>query len=869
MVDVAKKITEIGQSLWLDYISRDLLNSGKLDRLVGAGIITGITSNPSIFEKAISGSSDYEVDLQRILASDEADPYDAFVQLAVEDIRNACDVLLPVYKTTAAVDGFVSLEVPPGIENNVQKTVTEAKRLFNLVDRPNVMIKVPGTNAGVQSLTELIAVGVNVNVTLLFSITMYKKVAHAYIAGLEQLLEKGEDLSQIASVASFFVSRLDTAVDEILDGDSPLRGTAAIANARSAYGNFEEIFSGQRWGKLVNQGARVQRPLWASTSTKNPQYRDTLYFEELLAPNTVNTLPEPTLDAILDHGNVQLPTRNVWDSGHSDLAMLSSAGVDLEDVTKKLLEDGLASFEKDFLKLLEQLHSRIKFSPSRYVVQDSVFGSLEKRVDEQIAVLEKNNIVHRIWEEDYTLWSSEKTEVSNRLGWLNSPGEVVKNAPSYLSLRKKLLSEGFTDFILIGMGGAVLAPEVLARIQEGEGLKLHLLDTTNPDEINALVSSLDLETTFFIISSKSGSTLETSTLCSYFWEKVSDSRKFIAITDHGTELEKFARAHRFRHIELGIATVGGRFSAISPFGMLPASLCGLDPTQIALRADEMFSACRATDINTNPGAYLGVVLGVAARSGREKLVLSFPSEMQPFASWVEQMIAESTGKEGLGIVPVIAPSFNQGSDCIFVSYNDSVGITESEDEVVVHLPYIDPSQIGAEFARWEFATAVAAHILGIQPFDQKNVQEAKDATLRVLSGTTTDMKGIGINELLQNIEPSYYIALLCWLPRTKELEDQLAVIQHAFIERYGIAVTIGFGPRYLHSTGQLHKGGSDNTLFIFIEQVNQNDIAIEGKSFSFNDLNKAQAQGDVESLSDRKRLIARVTLSELTSFLDE
>ena len=231
MADVAKQISEIGQSLWLDYISRDLLNSGKLSRLVETGVITGMTSNPSIFEKAISGSSDYESDLQKILKSGETDPYNSFLRLAVDDIRAACDVQHSVYKRTDAVDGYVSLEVPPGIEDDVQETIDEATRLFDLVDRQNVMIKVPGTNAGVQSLTELTSRGINVNVTLLFSVGMYEKVAHAYIEGLEKLLKKGCDLSRIASVASFFVSRLDTAVDEILDKDSSLRGTAAIANA--------------------------------------------------------------------------------------------------------------------------------------------------------------------------------------------------------------------------------------------------------------------------------------------------------------------------------------------------------------------------------------------------------------------------------------------------------------------------------------------------------------------------------------------------------------------------------------------------------------------------------------------------------------
>ena len=869
MADVAKQISEIGQSIWLDYISRDLLNSGKLSRLVETGVITGMTSNPSIFEKAISGSSDYESDLQKILKSGETDPYNSFLRLAVDDIRAACDVLHSVYKRTDAVDGYVSLEVPPGIEDDVQETIDEATRLFDLVDRQNVMIKVPGTNAGVQSLTELTSRGINVNVTLLFSVGMYEKVAHAYIEGLEKLLKKGGDLSRIASVASFFVSRLDTAVDEILDKDSSLRGTAAIANARVAYERFEEIFSGERWNQLVEHGARVQRPLWASTSTKNPQYRDTLYFEELLAPNTVNTLPEATLDAVLDHANVQLPTSTVWTSGSSDLNMLLSVDLDLDGITDQLLVDGLASFEKDFLKLLEQLRLRIEFSPSRCVVQKSFLGTFEDEVHKQIAELEKTNFVQRIWEKDHTLWSLEKDEVSNRLGWLDSSSEVVKNAASYIDLKKVLLAEGFTDLLLIGMGGAVLAPEVLAQTQEGKGLRLHVLDTTSPDEINTVINSLNLETTIFIISSKSGSTLETRMLCSYFWEKISDPRRFIAITDVGTELEEFARSHQFRHVELGLTSVGGRSSAISPFGMLPAALCGFDPVQFALRADEMLSACKEINIAKNPGAFLGVILGVAGKFGHTKLLVSLPPDLEPFFNWIEQMLAESTGKSGVGIVPLAGESFEQISDCVFVSYLQDLKIKTDDSRVVVQLPYLDPVQIGAEFARWEFATAVAGHILGIQPFDQKNVQEAKDATLRVLEGVENNGEAQEIGELLRNVTSSDYLALLCWLPRTQENLEKVQNIKGALMKRFGVSVSVGFGPRYLHSTGQLHKGDPENVAFIFIEEPNGTDLGIEGETFSFNDLNKAQAQGDFESLCARGRSISRVTLTELQSIVND
>ncbi|MGH2631911.1 MAG: transaldolase [Tepidiformaceae bacterium] len=356
-VIATQQLVANGQSPWLDFIRRDLLTSGQFAKMVKDGWVTGVTSNPTIFEKAIAGSNDYDDALAALASKGPIGAYDAFVEIASDDIRGAADGLRGVYDATSGVDGYVSFELPPGIERDVAASVKEAKRLFTLLDRPNVMIKVPGTQEGCEALRELIAAGVNVNMTLMFALSVYEQCVEAYFAGLEQRLAAGQPINQLSSVASFFVSRVDTAVDGKLPADSPLRGKIAIANARVVYGHFMKRHSGPRWKKLKAAGARVQRPLWASTGTKNPAYSDVMYVEGLVAADTINTMPEATIHALLDHGHVKPSIVDAIPAAEQDLAAAKAAGIDLDAVTAKLLVDGLASFEGDFTKLLGRVES--------------------------------------------------------------------------------------------------------------------------------------------------------------------------------------------------------------------------------------------------------------------------------------------------------------------------------------------------------------------------------------------------------------------------------------------------------------------------------------------------------------------------------
>ena len=868
-----EQLIQYGQSVWLDYIRRGLLRSGEVDRMVADGWITGMTSNPTIFDKAISESGDYEEALQAIIRMGEADPYDAFVALASEDIQLAADALRPVYESTAAVDGYVSLEVPPGIEHDREATVAEALRLFRLVDRANVMIKVPGTPAGVEALAELIAAGVNVNVTLLFSVDVYERVAEAYIAGLERRLETGEPLDTIASVASFFVSRVDTAVDSQLPADSPLLGQIAVANARYAYARFQALFAGERWERLASAGARPQRPLWASTGTKNPAYSDTLYVETLIFPETVNTLPQATLDAVLDHLSVTPTPAEALDDAARLLAEAAEAGIDMTAVTDRLLVDGLASFEESYKALMAKLDRRLSTAPGRQPASTRSLAALAGPVEERLAALRREEVVRRLWMRDHTVWKADPTEISNRLGFLAAPEQSLEAAPDLAAFAREVAAEGCTDVVLMGMGGSSLAAGVLhAALGTAAGaLKLHLPDTTDPEELLALEARLDLERTLFIASSKSGGTIETSALLAYFWAKVADGSRFAAITDEGTTLDALAQERGFRRVFHGHPEIGGRYSALSVFGMAPAALIGADVGQLAMRAQEMFDACRRTMPSENPGALLGAVLGEAVLAGRDKLTLVLPDELRELGVWIEQMVAESLGKEGTGVVPIegepLAGPETYGEDRLFVALGEHEGLDalEAAGQPVVRLPYSDAAQLPAEFARWEIATAIAGHILGVQPFDQPNVQDAKDATARVLAAPAPPPQTPPLAEVLSSLQAGDYLALLAYLPRTPEHAETLQNLRLLLRDRHGVATTVGFGPRYLHSTGQLHKGGPPSGVFVQIVRDEPVDAPVPGKPYTFAQLKAAQAQGDLEALLARGRRVARVTMEELAA----
>ncbi|TMD21325.1 MAG: bifunctional transaldolase/phosoglucose isomerase [Chloroflexi bacterium] len=907
------ELSEAGTSVWLDYIRRSLITSGELQRMIEEDAVVGMTSNPTIFEKAIGGSSDYDEALRKLIAGDKSDE-EVMLSLIVEDIQMAADVLKPVYDRTKHKDGYVSIEVLPRVANDTEATITMAHDLWERVRRPNIFVKIPATDEGLPAIEQCIADGVNINITLMFSIKVYEDVARAYIRGLQRRAKAGKPVD-IASVASFFVSRVDTSVDKLLEQKiaaardpaerqrlQKLLGKAAVANAKLAYRAFQRIVNEPEFAELRRQGAPVQRCLWASTGTKNPHYSDVMYVEELIGPETVNTMPQQTMTAFKEHGEVRPSLLENLAGAEQVMRELDAIGIDMDKVTYDLQVDGVKLFADSVTKLLEEIgNKKEQLKTGGVGAHEAQLGVIDGAVNRRLAQLEQAAVVRRISEKDAALWKSNGTderEIRDRLGWLQVADRMEERVPELNDLRTQLVGEGFTDAVLMGMGGSSLAPEVFRQTFGAArgALDVHVLDTTDPAAIAAVEQSIDLKKTAFIVASKSGTTLETLSHYRYFFERAGrNGRQFIAITDPGTSLADEAAARGFRRAFLNPPDIGGRYSALSYFGLVPAGLGGVDLAALLDRVATMMQACSpSVPVGENPGAWLGAVLAEAAKAGRDKVTIIAPAPVRSFGTWAEQLIAESTGKEGKGLVPVADEALGSpdvyGSDRLFVRLalpgrtDDEAARVEALSKAghpVVTLKLNDALSLGAEFFRWEYAIAVAGAILGINVFDQPNVQEAKDLTRKVLSEGNPPTVGEGIRwagqqgatldaalqSLLAQIHPGDYLALLAYIPPNPEHDRALDAIRLAIRDKYRIATTVGYGPRYLHSTGQLHKGGPNTGVFLQVVGDDLNDLPIPGERFSFGILKQAQALGDFQALRNHGRRVLRVQLRDVAQGL--
>ena len=897
MSNPVQEVQSLGQSIWYDNIRRGLIKSGELQRLIDLGV-SGVTSNPTIFEKAIAGSTDYDEALLK-LALDDKNPQAVFEALAIEDIRAAADLLRPIYDRTDGADGYASLEVSPHLAHDTEGATAEARRLFAALDRPNVMVKVPATPEGIPVVRLLIGEGINVNVTLIFSLDMYAEVSEAYIGGLEDLAQAGGDLTKVASVASFFVSRLDSTVDARLEeaiGDghadlSALLGKAAIANAKLAYQVFQNTFSDNRFASLRERGARVQRPLWASTGTKNQAYSDVLYVESLIGPDTVNTVPEATLTAFLEHGRATETITQDGQGAQLTIKSLEKAGVSMSQVTGKLLADGVKAFADSYDKLLANIHDKTAELRAREHKHPGVsLVSYLPDVEAVLADLQQRDMMGRIWRRDHTVWNPEPAEITDRLGWLTVTDFMCEQVSFLEAFAAGVRDDGFRHVVLLGMGASSLGPEVLRQtFGSSEGYpQLIVLDSTVPASVKTVTDGIDPAQTLFVVSSKSGATTEPNTFYAHFRNLVERAvgkqqagKNFVAITDPGTSLEKLAREKGFRKVFLNPPDIGGRYSVLSYFGLAPAALTGVNIATLLDRADCMREGCAScVPAHDNPGAWLGAVMGTMAHKGRDKLTLVTSPSMSSFGLWVEQLIAESTGKEGKGIIPIAGEPMvdpnSYGDDRLFV-YLSLEGDDNSDTDTnmeriqesgqpVVRLGLRDRYDLGAEFYRWEYATAVAGAILGIHPFDQPNVQGAKDMTERVLSqylssGELPPIETLGsLGKLLAQVKPGDYFAIMPYALQTPETDRALESLRRRITEGYGIATTLGYGPRFLHSTGQLHKGGPGSGVFLQLTTDNSQDVPIPDYPYTFATLVDAQALGDLEALQASGRRAARVHL---------
>lgn len=891
----SQKLYQAGQAIWYDNIERGLLDSGEFERMVSQGEVYGVTSNPSIFNNAISKSDTYDRAIAALAG--RKSPSEIFFSLAIEDIQRAADALLPVYESTWRKDGYVSLEVDPFLAHDTRQTIEQVQRLWDLVARPNLMVKIPATLAGLPAIEASIAAGINVNVTLIFSLDRYEKVMAAYLDGLHQRLTRGLPIDQIHSVASFFISRIDTKVDKQLlakiDADpaeapalQSLLGKAAIANAHQAYDRYLRVFAPAKISDITAKGGNRQRPLWASTSTKNPAYSEVLYVETLVADNTVNTVPPATLTALLKQLEINPFTADDITRAGATLAAIEAAGISMDQVTSELETEGVKAFADAFQSLLNTIEERAK----------AVLVERDARREGMIAAIHAHQP---------DLWSADpaaQAEISQRLGWLEAPETSRSLLPVLDSLKTKVSERGFTTAVLLGMGGSSLAPEVIASVfatqpKPAGSLELIVLDSTSPDKIAAVRDRIDLARTLFIVASKSGSTTEVRVLQTYFWNLVTQQfgkdagAHFIAITDPGSAVEKFGRENGFLEVINADPTIGGRFSALIAFGLVPASLIGVDVSKFLDAAAGMAEACKKPGAARNPGARLGFLMANQAASGRDKLFLKVDEPFSALGAWLEQLIAESTGKAGKGILPVPIKAFDEFKEKAdaYLVHIQAGAASKLEDRSAMTLQASSPYDLAALFYQWEFATAVACADLGINAFDQPNVQDTKSKTQLKAEAFKRDgqlpwgpvlyaddqVEMRTANLALHNLTPEValaalialaksgdYIAINAFVPDFADYAATLEDLRTKVAEVSGLPVTLGFGPRFLHSTGQLHKGGANNGWFIVITQTAEKDIDIPDEGMSFGTLLNAQALGDIEALAGLDRRVLHLHFSK-------
>jgi transaldolase/glucose-6-phosphate isomerase len=924
-----KALENHGQAVWLDFLARGFVAKGDLKKLIDSDGVKGVTSNPSIFEKAIGSSDEYDAPIGKALKTGDRPVAELFEHLAVEDIQHAADVLRPVYDELGGHDGFVSLEVSPYLAMDTKGTVAEAERLWKEVDRKNLMVKVPATAPGLPAIRQLTGDGVSINITLLFSQKVYVEVAEAYLAGLEKYVAKGGDPSHVASVASFFVSRIDSAVDKQLDekiakANDPsekerlaaLKGKVAIANAKLAYQEYKRLFSGARWDKLAAKGAKPQRLLWASTGTKNKDYSDVLYVEELIGPNTVNTVPPATLDAFRDHGKLRDSLEeNVEDARHV-LAELDKSGISLDVITAELVKDGVKLFADAADKLYGAVaHKRATVLGTGIDRQTlALGGELGNAVEKNTEEWRAGAKIRHLWQRDKSVWTGD--DENKWLGWLTSP--AAADVADYEDFTHRVKGQQFSDAVVLGMGGSSLGPEVLAQTFDKQpGFpKLHVLDSTDPAQIRTLQASINLADTLFIVSSKSGSTTEPNVMKDYFFERVSETigadkagHRFIAVTDPGSSLQKVAARQGFARTFYGDPAIGGRYSVLSPFGLVPAAAAGIDLRTLLTHTLAMVRSC-GPDVppHENPGVQLGLAMGLAGHEGRDKVTILSSKKIADFGAWAEQLIAESTGKDGKGLIPIDGETLGDpgkyGNDRFFIDirtegegdadHDAKLAALEKAGHPVARIVMKSIDHIGQEFFRFEMAVAVAGSVLGINPFNQPDVEAAKVKTRELTAAfektgslpreepvvttetadlytdekNASDLRRAGANGDLHSWLKAHlsrsgdddYVAMLAYIERNA---DHIGTLQHMRLkvrDQRHVATCAEFAPRFLHSTGQAYKGGPDSGVFLQITADDERDLAVPGQKASFGIIKAAQARGDFGVLTERGRRALRVHL---------
>ncbi len=897
-MDPIQSIHSLGQSLWLDSIRRDSLDSGELVDRVAAGELRGGTSNLTVFESAILSSENYSVDLRRFAQAGWT-AEKIFDQLTVDDIRAAADAFLPLYEQTNGGDGFVSIDVNPEVADDTNRTIEEARRLWDAVNRPNVMIKIPATLAGLPAIESSIRAGINVNATLIFSLGRYIEVMEAYMIGLEGRLEDGGSLGHVTSVASFLVSPIDIALDEQLkeiiqrgeaEGEraSSLLGKVAIANSKLAYAQFVATFQGERFQYLATRGARVQRPLWAATSTKNPEYPDTYYVDHLIGSDTVNTLSEATMKACKDHGTPELTLPENISTARSQLQALGDLRISLDAVAEQLERQGVRESAISYRSIL----GAIKEKAGTFQKE---LAALEPKMRETLAELERDEVGKRLRQEDVTLWverDREKAQVRRWLGWLSEPAKMSTGVAE-LTRFAEALDPAITSLILIGSGGGTFTAEMLVRILASpNGINLHTISAANPDNVRSIKRNIAPEATLYlVVDSSSGDGIEEH-LLSTFWEQAlrkleeQTGDHFVVITKEGSKLHAWA-------VEQGIHKIIEADNQddiwLSPFNwtsLLPAALAGADIQSFVQGGVDMTRACGPlVDVAQNPGLFLSSVLAAAFRSGRDKLTLFTDPPLEPILKWIEGLLAAGRGVEESRFILVRDEPPGSGNvygdDRLFVYLRSSGALdrrlaewNRADIPVLVLETSTCPESIGKMLVQWQIGAAIAQHLLSVNPTEIDALHRSRAELQHILhrlerkgelpradplwQGDGVQLRaaprdlqftGSGLSEVVDFIlaesQEAGGLGLRFYASMSKTLQGKVRRLRRVLRDQLGLFSLTGSAECDLVSDR-----GLMDIVYLLLMVKPRKDEAIPGKKYSFGQLFEGQALSDLAAMKD-------------------
>lgn len=867
--NVIQRVHQIGQSFWLDYIRRDMLTNGELRRLIDDGEIRGVTSNPTIFEKAIAQSNLYDAAM-RPLAHAGWSAERIFENLAVEDIRAATDLFLPLYEGTAGKDGFVSIEVTPTLAHDTQATLEEARRLWQAVNRPNLMVKIPATAAGIPAIQEAIAEAINVNVTLIFALDRYAEVMQAYLRGLERRAEAGQPLERIASVASFFVSRVDTEVDQRLEqivreegAHAPraaaLQGRAAVANAKLAYAQFKSTFGAERFDRLRERGAQVQRPLWASTSTKNPAYSDVLYVEELIGPDTVNTLPPQTLTAFRQHGRAEATIELELADARAQLQAIEGLGIELDQVTALLEQQGVQAFTDSYLSLIEVVEQRT-------AQMRSELGRVQPSIAPLLDRLEQGRVTSRYWRADPGLWPKGAGEPV-----LDFARVWRDQLPQVEQALEAVAPDGRSRIGWLAPGGArwpLPSP--------GPGL---LAETLDPVEQRMFQSDTPIDSTLFVAVGAHPRDPALEAVLELNWQRAVNrlgeraGGQFLIAAAEESQLAELGR-------QRGVALVLGRAEAVG--GLVAAGLSGSGLASLLEGAERTRDLCAPNNAGPeNPGLYLGAALAAAGEAEVRRLALLADPQFAWLADWLCYRL-ESSGVGSDQAVFRTVPAPGEREDRLLI-YLRSTGELDRQfaEWGAAGVPCLlleAANGAGGEAVRWEMGLGIAAHLAGTDPHPPALDERAaarltkianKAAKRGQLKGLKPDSHGPDgsvwwsiaeqpaapavsaadyAGAVARRLQPGSVLNLGIFRRRSHTLERTLEALAAALWARAtDLRVVYGRAPE---ASGAQRDSGWQ--IALLLSESPKKDLAIPGQAGTFAELQRVQALAAYEELSARR-----------------